>query len=347
MIKFVKGNILESPAEALVNTVNTVGIMGKGIALQFKKAFPSNYHAYKKACDKGEITTGKIFVFKDKHPLYGEKWILNFPTKKHWRHPSRYAYIEEGLEDLKRVIETYGIRSIAIPPLGAGNGKLKWEKVKEIIVRQLQNMDLDIFIYEPVPTPLSPSIKKEGSGLTPARALLLSGLFEVMRHGEWTTEFTAEKLAYFFQKFGGKKFFKLDFYPHYYGPYSGKIRFLLSRLRGSYISGYEENSKPFQPFKVNIQSRNEVRNYLNQNPEVALINRLTLSFLEGYYTDYALELLSTVDFIISRSGTSDPLEVMQIIYNWNERKRRMFSDERHIVKAIAHISDFSQKIRIS
>ena len=131
MIKYVTGDILESKAQALVNTVNTVGVMGKGIALQFKKIFPHNFKAYAEACKKGELQIGKSLIFKDINLNTGEKIIINFPTKRDWRKPSEYSFISEGLDDLIHVLEENEIRSVAIPPLGAGNGGLEWERVKK------------------------------------------------------------------------------------------------------------------------------------------------------------------------------------------------------------------------
>lgn len=149
MIISKEGNIFDSNAEALVNTVNTVGVMGKGIALQFRKNFLANYKAYSDACKKGEVIVGKMFVQKDSNLSMGDRLIINFPTKKDWRKPSEYIYIEEGLRDLVKVIDQYGIKSMALPPLGAGNGGLKWEKVRDLIDRYLGNLPIDIFVYEP------------------------------------------------------------------------------------------------------------------------------------------------------------------------------------------------------
>src|SRR5271166_6058753 len=129
MMRFLQGNLLDAPTEALVNTVNTVGVMGKGIALMFKEAFSENFKAYETACKRGEVRLGHMFVTEGKQ-LIGPKWIINFPTKKDWKHPSRIEWIEEGLLDLKRVILEKKIRSIALPPLGSGNGKLDWMDVR-------------------------------------------------------------------------------------------------------------------------------------------------------------------------------------------------------------------------
>jgi len=147
MIRYIKGNIFESSAQAIVNTVNTVGVMGKGIELQFKKAFPSNYRAYVAACKKNEIAIGKLFVYKDSNIFSGEKIIINFPTKTDWRKPSEYEYIEKGLLHLIEIIKQYNITSIAIPPLGAGNGGLEWERIKKLLTDTLQEVNAEIFIF--------------------------------------------------------------------------------------------------------------------------------------------------------------------------------------------------------
>lgn len=149
MIKFTKGNLLEADVEAVVNTVNTVGIMGKGIALMFKERFPDNFKAYKKACENNEIRIGKMFVSENRD-FFGPKWIVNFPTKTHWRVNSRLEWIEEGLEDLVRVILDKKISSIAIPPLGCGNGGLDWSDVRPLLVMALEQVEgLDAVVYEP------------------------------------------------------------------------------------------------------------------------------------------------------------------------------------------------------
>ena len=117
MIRYLTGNIFDSTAQALVNTVNTVGVMGKGIALQFKKTFPNNFKTYAQACKNKEVEIGKLLVTIDSNSSTGDKVIVNFPTKKDWRKPSEYEFVEKGLEDLVRIIEEYNLQSIAIPPL--------------------------------------------------------------------------------------------------------------------------------------------------------------------------------------------------------------------------------------
>ena len=339
MIKFVTGNILDSQAQALVNTVNTIGVMGKGIALQFKKAYPNNYKAYKKACTDQEINIGKLFVFKDFNLTSGEKYIINFPTKKHWKNPSEYEFIEKGLDDLIRFLNQYSIKSIAIPPLGAGNGGLEWEKVKKIILEKLANLDVEIFIYEPT-NQIKEKLKKERVKLTKARALLLYLLFDLVKNGEYVSEFSSEKVCYFLQKFGAKKFFKLEFEPKFYGPYSGKVRYVLNALNGSYIMGYSDmNKKPFDPLTLVGDGYERVKEYVESDAELNEIASKASTFLNGYYSDFALELLSSVDYISSTNKTFDKNVIEQKLGEWSNRKQSMFSNTKYIDISIRHLNN--------
>ena len=141
--------MLDAEVDAVVNTVNIVGVMGKGIALMFKEAFPENYRLYEAACKAKEVQVGHVFV-TERRKMIGPKWIVNFPTKKHWRHPSKMEWIVDGLENLRRFILENNIRSIAIPPLGSGNGGLDWDAVRPKIEAALGELDdVDIVVYEP------------------------------------------------------------------------------------------------------------------------------------------------------------------------------------------------------
>jgi O-acetyl-ADP-ribose deacetylase (regulator of RNase III) len=132
MIEIVKGDILEAKAEALVNTVNCVGVMGKGLALQFKQAFPANFVAYQSACRAGEVVPGSMFIF-DRGKLAAPRYLINFPTKRHWRDDSRIEDIRSGLESLVADVRRLGVRSIGVPPLGCGLGGLNWRDVRPMI----------------------------------------------------------------------------------------------------------------------------------------------------------------------------------------------------------------------
>ena len=142
MLTYLKGDLLSSPAQVQVNTVNTVGVMGKGIALQFKKKYPEMFTAYQRVCEKRQIDTGKLYLWKSP-----EKWVLMFPTKKHWRNPSRMEYIESGLQKFVDNYERLGIESIAFPKLGCGNGGLEWSAVKIIMEKYLRPLPISIYIY--------------------------------------------------------------------------------------------------------------------------------------------------------------------------------------------------------
>jgi O-acetyl-ADP-ribose deacetylase (regulator of RNase III)/uncharacterized protein YwgA len=340
MIKYITGNLLESEAEALVNTVNTVGVMGKGIALQFKKQFPHNAKVYRKACKDKVFDIGEILVVNDNSLISGEKLIINFPTKKHWRNPSEYEYIELGLEKLVKIIEEKKIKSIAIPPLGAGNGGLNWNKVKSILIEKLSNIDCEIHIYEPN-YEVKETLKKERVKLTPARAMLLAISYDLVRNGEFLSEFSAEKICYFLQRFGAADIFKLDFKANYYGPYSSKVRHVLYYLNGSYIMGFsQKDKKPFEPLSVLMSTEKDVLAYLSKDEfhkELAIVEK-TKQFLNGVYDNFALELLSTLDFIIQKEQTSDLETIKSNIQNWNDRKSKQFGNEKFLKIGIDKLS---------
>ncbi len=337
MIHFIVGNIFDSTAMALVNTVNLMGVMGKGVALQFKENFPDNYKAYKAACKDKSISIGKLLVHKEKN-IMGEKIIINFPTKTDWRKPSEYIYIEKGLDDLVRIISQYNITSIAIPPLGSGNGGLIWERVKSMIQAKLSSCDIDIYIYEPT-VQITEHMKSERVKLTEARALLLYMLFDLVKHGEYASEFSSEKVCYFLQKFGAKDIFKLSFSPHYYGPYSGKVRYVLNALNGSYIMGYSDmNRKPFESIFLISDTYNEIEAIVKQNKNLQETANRTTIFLEGFYSDFGLELLSSVDYIMSVYGTNiSNDEIYKHIAKWSHRKAQIFAKIEYIDKARKHI----------
>ena len=339
MIHYKSANLLDSEAEALVNTVNTVGIMGKGIALQFKNQFPNNYKLYASACKANEITIGKLFVTEENSLLGGRKIIINFPTKTDWKKPSEYSYIERGLIDLVKIIKEKGIRSVAIPPLGAGNGGLDWNKVKVLLEKHLSVSDCDIFIYQPNAF-IQEVLKKERVKLTPARAMLLSVLFDLVRNGEFVSEFSAEKIAYFLQRFGAKEVFNLEFHPDFYGPYSGKVKHVLYYLNGSYITGYSsKDKKPFEELGLMLDAEKEVDDYLDssENAQNKTIVQKTKSFLTGFYANFGLELLSTIDFIIEDKKTNSVEEITNHLRNWSERKKTLFTNPKFISIAVQNI----------
>jgi O-acetyl-ADP-ribose deacetylase (regulator of RNase III) len=339
MIHYQTGNLLESEAQALVNTVNTVGVMGKGIALQFKNMFPNNFKTYATACKKKDVNVGKLLITEEETLLRGRKIIINFPTKTNWKFPSEYSYIESGLTELVKAISESKIKSIAIPPLGAGNGGLDWNKVKALLEKHLSHLDCEIYIYEPS-NAIQEVLKKERVKLTPARAMLLSVLYDLNRNGEFVSEFAAEKVAYFLQRFGAKDVFKLEYHPNFYGPYSGKVKHVLYYLNGSYIMGYSsKDKKPFEELRLIPDAENEVNEFLLK-PENKIhkeVTEKTKNFLSGFYSPFGLELLSTVDFIMKDKQVATLEEISKELERWSDRKKTLFTNPNFIQIATENI----------
>ncbi len=340
MIQYVKGNLFESVADALVNTVNTVGVMGKGIALQFREAFPGNYRVYRKVCQNNELNIGQMLITEDISEAYGKKIIINFPTKRHWRYPSEYSYISQGLLALRHEIEVRGIRSIAIPPLGSNNGGLDWQRVKTMIEDALSGLDCCVYLYEPSDAILD-RMKAERVKLTPARAMLLVTMADMSRYGEFASVFAAEKLVYFLQRFGGQEYFKIDFKPYIYGPYSGgKVAHVLYHLNGSYIKGMAGmQNRPFDYIWLTDDAENEAKKFIDNNNDDRLMNicNKTMDFLRGSYSTYSLELLSSVDYLLQNTPALHNWRDMQDekvlellakeMHQWSARKEHLFKPE--------------------
>lgn len=331
MITLIKGNLLESDATALVNTVNTVGVMGKGIALQFKETFSLNNKEYLKVCKEGSLKPGVLLSVWDSSLQTGKKLIINFPTKTHWRQKSKYEYIESGLNSLKALIVNKKIDSIAIPPLGCGNGGLEWPIVKDMICKKLSNIETDIYLYEPnneIKTLLQKQEKKKEIKLTPARASLLYVLFVFESLGEYATIFAANKLAYFLQRKGQK--LNLQFIPYKYGPYAIGVEKVLYYLNGTYLKGLEQGEfKAFEPLQLNYDKWEEVNFYVNNKmkSEDSAIVKSIAKFISNFSSELSLEILATVDYILSENPKASIEEVMQSIYNWNDRKIQLFKKD--------------------
>lgn len=156
MIEYIEGDIFESPAQVIVNTVNTVGVMGKGLALSFKRRYPEIFEKYKKVCEKKQLTIGKLMLFYE-----ADHWILLFPTKENWRNPSQLEYIEQGLEKFCRTYAEKHITSVAFPRLGCGNGALNWEDVKPLMEKYLSKLPIDVYVYLGVNPDLPPEHKEQ------------------------------------------------------------------------------------------------------------------------------------------------------------------------------------------
>ncbi|GAA4399028.1 macro domain-containing protein [Nibrella viscosa] len=344
MIRYVTGNLLDADAQALVNTVNTVGVMGKGIALQFKEHFPANFRIYKKACDNKELAPGKLLVTREQTTT-GEKVIINFPTKTDWKRKSTYAYIEAGLQELARLIREEQLTSIALPPLGCGNGGLDWDKVRPMMEQYLGDLNADIQIYEPneaVKSVLQQQNTRKKVELTPARAMLLYAMFSYERMDEAASLFVANKLAYFLQRLGEN--LQLKFVAHHYGPYTNQVEHVLYYLNGTYLTGLEQKSaKAFEPLVLNYDKLDEVVEYIRHNLSPAQQQRLQnlTRLIDGFQSALSLEVLASVDYILNEHGPLSVPEVYERIQSWSDRKKRIIQ-ERHINIAMNQLQAYRQ-----
>jgi O-acetyl-ADP-ribose deacetylase (regulator of RNase III) len=322
VIEFTTGDILRADVEALVNTVNCVGIMGRGIALQFKNDFPENFKAYKAACEREEVQPGKMFVFETL-TLTNPKLIINFPTKRHWRGKSRMEDIESGLNSLVEEIRNRGIRSIAIPPLGSGLGGLDWADVRPRIEAALRGInDLDAVIFGPNSAPVATK-SREVPKMSPGRAALvvlmhryLGGLLD-----PFVTLLEVHKLMYFMQE-GGEPL-RLQYAKAPYGPYAENLRHVLHAVEGHLISGYADGGDaPDKQIELVPGAVKDAEAFLNDRPEtVGRFDRVG-KLVEGFESPFGLELLATVHWVATRENATSADDVAAKVYAWNDRKKR-------------------------
>lgn len=329
MIRYTQGNLLEADVEALVNTVNTVGVMGKGIALMFKERFPKNMTAYARACKAKEVVTGKVFI-TETDELMGPKWVVNFPTKRHWRHPSKLEWIEEGLEDLKSFIRDKHVQSIAIPPLGSGNGGLDWEVVKRAIAARLGDLtDVDILVYEPTRQYQNVAKKKGVQKLTPARALIAELVRRYWVLGMECSLLEIQKLAWFLERViegqQVKKTLDLRFVANNYGPYADRLRHLLNGLDGSYLKSEKRisDADPLDVIWFDESKRDRIQAFLNTDAREYLpALEKTSEIIDGFESPFGMELLATVDWLLTREGVAPNVNaVLEGIQHWPAGER--------------------------
>lgn len=320
------GNLLDADVDALVNTVNCEGVMGKGVALQFKQAYPEMFRAYERAAKAGEVTTGRMHVFET-GKLVGPRYIFNFPTKKHWRARSRIEYIETGLRDLVDRVRSFGVCSLAIPALGSGNGGLDWSVVRPLVVRAFEELssDVRVLLYEPrgEPTGSARRASPKRPNMTLARALLLQ-LMELYRIPDYTlTLLEVQKLAYFLQAAGQP--LRLQFVNHTYGPYAHNLYNALQHLEGHFLHGATD-TKPGTEIRLAEGAVDEARAFLQENDEASERLGRVASLIEGFETPYGMEILATVHWVATHdpAACADPESCVVGVHGWNERKRRIF-----------------------
>lgn len=340
MIEYKQGDLLAEQAEALVNTVNCVGFMGRGIALQFKRVWPENCKAYAAACRREEVQPGRMFVFETQQ-LTPPRFIINFPTKRHWRGKSSIEDIEVGLVDLVAVVRARGIRSIAIPPLGAGLGGLDWNEVRPLIERALGEItELKVIVFEPqgVPEHSRGARTKSAPRLTHGRAALvalmeryLAGLLD-----PFVSMLEVHKLMYFMQEAGEPLQLRLVKAP--YGPYAENLRQVLAAIEGYYVSGFGTGGEaPDKPLELVPGAARDARAMLSERPVTLQRFDRVAQLVDGFESPFGLELLSTVHWVMTREGARTDEEVVARTYEWGERKRQF--SERQILLARGVLTD--------
>lgn len=329
MIEYQTGDLLASDAEALVNTVNCVGVMGRGVALQFKNAFPDNFKAYAKACKEGEVEPGRMFVTQQ---LDSPKFIINFPTKRHWRGKSRIADIESGLEALATEIEERQIRSIALPPLGSGLGGLHWPEVRSRIEAALSEVAVNVrvIVFEPEGPPDVKVMARltEAPAMTTSRATMIIAMHRYldMEKAASITLLELHKLLYFLQAAGEP--LKLRYEKLHYGPYADNLRHVLIAFEGHFLSGYSDGGDdPNKSLTLMPGAVNDAQEFLDASADTnARLDRVT-DLIEGYKNSSDMELLATVHWIIANEGATTIAEVVQRVHAWNSHKRASFFSE--------------------
>ena len=328
MIKYASGDILCADTEAIVNTVNCVGVMGRGIALQFKKAWPENFKVYARACKNKEVIPGKMFIFETQR-LTNPHYIINFPTKRHWRGASRMEDIESGLEALANIVVEKHIQSIAIPPLGSGLGGLNWNDVKSRIEQTFSILpDIHVTVYEPKGAPENDRMvhNRAVPNMTAGRAILIE---LIQRYLDGLLDPTVSlleihKLLYFMQEAGEP--LRLKYKKAHYGPYAENLRHVLNAIEGHFVSGYADGGDfPDKPLKLVPGAIDAANSFLDKHSETReRFNRVS-KLVSGFESPFGLELLATVHWIKKYENTNTVEDVINTIYGWNKRKQQFTS----------------------
>lgn len=354
MISYTQGNLLDARAEALVNTVNTVGVMGKGIALMFKEQYARNFDLYAAACKAKKVKVGQMFV-TETGELDGPRWIINFPTKEHWKGDSRLEWVESGLDDLKRVLREREIRSVAIPPLGAGNGGLDWPTVKARIDAALAEMeDVEVIVFEPTDKYQNVAKRAGVQKLTPARALVAEAVRRYWVLGMECSLLEVQKLAWFLERslkhLGLRNDLKLNFVAHRYGPFAPNLNHLLNSLDGSYLRSDKRiaDAGPLDVIGFDDSRKELVQGYLkSEAKDVVPALEMASQVIDGFESPFGMELLASLDWLLSRVGVAPEVPaLLQGLADWpaddaagaGKRKTKIF-DERSVRIALQHLLD--------
>ncbi len=334
MINYKTGDLLNEQTDAIVNTVNCVGIMGKGIALQFKKRWPENFSLYELACKRNEVVPGKMFIFTT-GTFSNPKFIINFPTKRHWKGKSRIEDIKSGLVDLVQIIKKLEIKSISLPPLGCGLGGLEWDEVKPIIENAFSSVpEVECVVYLPKETnPSEENFKnKIAPKMTNGRAALVYLINQYLKAGldPFITLLEIHKLMYLLQESGEN--LRLSYSKEYFGPYCSNLRHVLIEIEGYLIKGYDGSDKPDKEINLVPGSFEESLTLIEQSPSLKSHITDVMKFVDGFESSFGLELLSTVHWLVFHENVKTYPEVVSKVHEWNKRKKEIFN-EFHIQKA--------------
>jgi O-acetyl-ADP-ribose deacetylase (regulator of RNase III) len=338
MIELASGNLMQAPVEALVNTVNTAGVMGRGIALQFKQAYPAMFRAYETASKAGDVRLGKMHVFDLGGLVGGPRWIINFPTKGHWRAASRIEDIEAGLQDLVATIQRLDIHSIAIPPLGCGNGGLNWNEVRPRIEAAFAHVpDVRVLLYPPGRSPEAEAMpnRTERPSMSMGKAALillidryLQGLLDPV-----ISLLEIHKLMYFMQEAGQP--LKLNYEAKPFGPYATNLRQVLIRLETHYTQGYGDGKdKPTTPIHLLPGAVEEASAFLREDSEAMARMDRVAELIEGFEDPFGLELLSSLHWVVRQNpeARENPEVAISAVQAWSPRKKQQLKRE-HLLGA--------------
>jgi len=343
MIESTTGNLLAADVDAVVNTVNTVGVMGKGIALQFKRAYPDMFKAYKKACDRGDVQLGKMWVWHNSS-FEGPRHIVNFPTKGHWRSGSKLADIEAGLVDLVAVIDALDISSIALPPLGCGNGGLDWSVVRPIIDEHLGTLrSVEIQLFEPKGSPASRDmiVRTPRPNMSPGKAALVSTISRYTEVALETSVVEVQKLMYFLQEAGQP--LRLNYAKDRYGPYADNLSKVLSAVERHFLTGFGDGSKRVadsEPIEVLPGALDQALKTLAEDSETQKRIDRVLDLVSGFESAYFLELMATVHWVATRieAGSHDAETITRHVHEWNARKAGLFTQP-HVESVLNRLTE--------
>lgn len=326
MIEYTSGDILKDDSEAIINTVNCVGVMGRGIALQFKNTWPQNYKAYEAACKREEVQPGRMFIY-DLQQLTLPRYIINFPTKRHWKGKSRMEDIDTGLVALVEELRALGIRSVAIPPLGSGLGGLDWADVRPRIEAAMQALpDVRVRVYEPNGAPQADQMKHATKvpSMTAGRAALVELMHRYIRGllDPTISLLEVHKLMYFLQEAGQPLNLQYEKAP--YGPYAENLRHVLRAVEGYMVSGYADGGDaPDKPLTLVPGAVEDANRFLAHHADTRARFDRVGDLVDGFETPFGLELLATVHWVAKHSGPGVAQEeVVAKTHAWNERKKQ-------------------------